>query len=83
MASERLTKRDLAVLEKAFAAEIADWLPMQTRSKRAPQLVASGHLEEIERHLGGRFPVVVRGYALTQRGHLVYCESCKEDSDGE
>jgi hypothetical protein len=28
--------------------------------------------------LGGRFPVVVKGYALTHAGRLAYCLTCED-----
>lgn len=78
-----MNKKQLAMLEKAFEVEIENALSqsslppiMQTKSKVAAELVASGHLQEVEHMLGGGFPVVIRGYMLTELGRLAYCVSC-------
>ena len=72
----------MALLEKAFAAEIAGALTksprlMQTRSKLAEELVTEGLLEKVsERFGGGIFGVTLEGYKLTHAGRLLYCASC-------
>lgn len=76
-----MTKPELALLEKAYAAEIDSALKggpglIQTKAKLATQLVAEGFLRETSVRLGGRFPVEIRGYELTQAGRLAYCTSC-------
>jgi hypothetical protein len=76
--------RKLALLEKAFMAEIdaalnaGIWI-MQSRSKLAKELVDSGHLIPAEMNTAGRFPIKVTGYALTHLGRLEYCVSCKDE----
>jgi hypothetical protein len=78
-------KRNLELLGKVFAEEIAAAFRhgppiMQFRpSKALDSLVERGMLEPVETTLGGRFPVVVKGYVLTHRGRLAYCESCVEE----
>ena len=84
-----MTKRDLAVLGKLFAREIEGALGnfpglYQVRNK-APK-----HLAELQRGgyvdfaqekvTGGRFPMMVKGWALTERGRMAYCASCKDES---
>lgn len=75
-----MTKRELAVLEKVFDAEIGAALTgspplFQTRSKVAVGLVEAGYLAFSEVTLGGRFPLKIAGYVLTEAGRAVYCES--------
>lgn len=74
-----MKKRQLDLLEKVFAAEInrcRDHVGLfQTRSKLAQELEAEGYIEQAEVHLGGRFPVTIKGYALTHRGRIAYCMS--------
>lgn len=77
-----MNKRELALLEKAYEAEIegaiAGGIPvMQTRSKLAAKLVADGLLRETEHTIKAwPFPTTIRGYELTQAGRLLYCANC-------
>ncbi len=76
-----MTKSELAILEKAFAAEIDGALSgglrlFQSRSKVAKHLVAEGYLREVTEHHGGVMRVRVTGYELTEVGRLAYCLSC-------
>lgn len=72
-----LNKRSMALLEKAFAAEIAGGLGlMQTKSKLAAQLVEEGYLMQVTERINCRLPVTVEGYRLTHLGRLTYCLSC-------
>ena len=77
-----MTKRELDLLERAFAAEIEFRLPYQTKSKLAKRLASEGYLVEIERTFGKDCfgPITAKGYALTIMGNLAYCTSdrCKE-----
>lgn len=75
-----MTKPELALLEKAFEAEIEGALKhgprlFQSKSNLAKKLVAKGYLVESEAVLGGRFPVRIKGYELTELGRLEYCIS--------
>ena len=75
----RVDARKLALLERAFEAEIAGALTtrppvMQTRSKLAEELVGDGLLVKAEATLPGRFPLRVAGYMLTEAGRLAYCQ---------
>lgn len=70
-----MNKKQLAILEKAFAADIyrtSNGL-IQTKSKLAAGLVENGYLQRRELTLGGRFPVVMSGYQITHRGIYAYC----------
>jgi acyl-CoA synthetase (AMP-forming)/AMP-acid ligase II len=76
-----MDKRDLVLLEKAFAAEIDAALSksglcvMQTKAtKRADALVSDGLLRKVKETLAGRY--TVEGYALTEAGRLAYCLTC-------
>lgn len=77
-----MNKREAALLEKAFIAEVdaaLGKLPiwfLQTKSKLAEKLVDEGYLQRVETKVGGRFPVVVKGFELTHLGRLEYCSTC-------
>jgi len=74
-----VTKADLAVLGRVFAAEVNGLLPAQMKSKRATALAERGYLVPDERVFGGRFPLRVTGYALSHAGRLAYCMSQEPD----
>lgn len=69
----KLTRRQLAFVEQLFAAEIDGRLPVQSKARKLIESLGDLVLF-IERTLPGRFPVVVSGYMLSQRGHIAYCE---------
>ena len=77
-----MSQKELALLEKAFAAEIDAAINktprvMQTRSKLAAKLVADGLLREASEVFGhGPFAVRLAWYELTELGRLAYCTSC-------
>lgn len=73
-----MTKEDMALLEKAYAAEVdaalskSELYMMQTRAtKRADALVADGMLRKVSKTFAGCY--TVEGYALTEAGRLAYC----------
>lgn len=75
-----VTKVEHAWLQRVFAAEIDAALTgqplrrlVQSKSKPAAALAAAGYLAVESLTLGGRFPVTVRGYVLTEAGRLAYC----------
>lgn len=79
-----MNKKELALLEKAFAIEVSGALNgydgmLQTKSKLAEKLVADGYLASHTIRHGGQFPVISHGYRLTLAGHLTYCLSCEGD----
>lgn len=86
-------KKELALLEKAFAAEIEYAIHrrerfcipvIQTKSKLAGKLVEDGLLEKMEIKLPGPLGIMtVEGYALTEVGRFVYCVSCDDVEVGE
>lgn len=76
-----MDKKDMALLEKAYAAEVNAVLGkstlcmMQTAaSKRADALVAEGLLSKVSKTFSGRY--TVEGYVLTNAGRLAYCMTC-------
>lgn len=75
-----MRKDKLIALEKVFEAEYLNRLPFSSKAKIYKQLLDEGYLQLYERTLGGRFPVKLSGYKLTQAGHYTYCSSCTEDS---
>lgn len=77
-----MNKASLALLERAFTAEIDAALNggielIQTKSKLAATLVDEGYLIKETRKLRGRFSVTVEGYRLTEFGRFTYCMNCK------
>jgi hypothetical protein len=78
-----MSKRELAILEKAFRAEIEYALGnqllwfMQTKSKLALKLVDEGLLQAVSTTLNRGLPITFKGYALTHAGRIAYCASCE------
>ena len=79
-----MNKRDLALLEKCFSAEIdaavsKSRLPalFQTTSKRMEALEEMGYVKRVTHTLNGRFPVTISGWQLTLLGNFTYCMSGK------
>ena len=75
-----MNKAKLALLEKAFAAEInaaVDRGPyvMQSKSKLARELCDEGYLVEAEETFSR---ALIKGYALTHAGRATYCASCDD-----
>lgn len=73
-----MKKSELAILEKAFAAELNGAVSpsrihvFQTRSKVAKKLMDEGYLRFVETSYAG---VRISGYELTHAGRLAYCSS--------
>lgn len=83
-----MNRSEIALLEKACTAELdsafTNYPPeLQTRSKRAIELVERGYLQHSETRLPGHPPVVVRGYTLTELGRMTYCQWVAENSQNE
>jgi hypothetical protein len=76
---DRLTKRDFDLLGRVFAAEIGGSLPAQVGKSRAvASLHERGLIEPMAKIFGrGPLPVTVKGWNLTQRGRIIYCENCE------
>lgn len=76
-----MTTTDFKILEKIFMADIEAAmtkrdLPAQLKSKHLERLEKEGMIRRAEMTLGGRFPVTVQGWALTDRGHYHFCKEC-------
>lgn len=79
-----MTKRELELLGRAFAAEVngeTNKSPpvLQTRSKLAVKLCYDGLLAETDiwwPSVSHPMAVTIRGYELTDLGRWLYCESC-------
>lgn len=78
-----LSRREFALLEKAFVAEIDGAMGdgiglMQTKSKLAQKLELGGYILKKKRILQGRGRglLVIEGYTLTEKGRFTYCMSC-------
>jgi len=79
-----VNKRSIDLLEKVFIAEINGALNkhpglFQTKSKLAKQLADEGLILEETVKLGGRLPVTITGYRLTEFGRITYCMTCKDE----
>lgn len=76
----RVTKKDLAALERVFAAEIEGRHVYQTKAKVFQALCDKGLLQPAERVYGtGWSAVTVRGYSLTHAGRFLYCSTCDDE----
>lgn len=76
-----LTKAEYLALEKCFSAEISAAindhpLPFQSKAKVMAELERRGFVIKVSEILGGRFPMAINGWTLTERGRLVYCLHC-------
>ena len=76
--TERLTKRELSILGKIFAAEVENRLPCQLRDSKALfDLEENGYVYwHTERLSRGRLPIQLTGWQLTHAGRLAFCMSC-------
>lgn len=80
-----MTKAELKMLEKLFAAEIDAAVSgnsllsvVQSKSKLLPKLEAEGYVRRVRRELkADRFgPIVIEGWELTYAGNAAYCLTC-------
>lgn len=71
-----LTSTDFKLLERVFTAEIENRLPAQFKSKHIPRLQEKGWIQPMQMTLGGQFPVIVKGWTLTEQGRMIYCQAC-------
>lgn len=80
-----MDKKRLALLEKAFAAEVEGAFKrstlrmMQTKSKLAETMVSEGLLTKSTALISGI--VRVEGYELTPAGHMAYCMEIGEKGE--
>jgi len=74
-----MNKADFNLLGNIFDTEISSQLPYQSQDKRYFGLEKEGmvqFIEEIRDFNNGLQQIVVKGWILTQKGHLEYCEAC-------
>lgn len=81
--SDSITKAEFRILEKMFAKEIACALassampPLyQSKAKIMSTLREKKLIDETTVNLGGRFPMTVTGWLLTEAGRFAYCSRC-------
>jgi hypothetical protein len=80
-----MTKQELKLLERAFAADVdssnrsATGGIIQTKGKIASKLADDGLLEKAEFTINCVPPVTVKGYVITMLGHFTYCANCGSD----
>ena len=80
-----MKKAEYAMLEKVFAAEIDGALShsgihlyqASKSNKIILKLRDEGYVREATITLGGRFPVEITGWELTDIGRLSYCMACE------
>lgn len=80
-----MTKAELAMLEKLYAAEIEGALSgglgiVQSKDKILTKLETDGFVRKVRHELKpDRFgPIVVEGWELTLDGNAAYCLTCEE-----
>lgn len=74
--------KEIAALEKVFAAEIEDRLPFQSKAKIYQELCDRGLLQPMRRKFGsGWSAVTASGYQLTHAGRIIYCSSCEDEDE--
>ena len=76
-----MTKAELNMLERLFAAEIEGRL-LQSKSKLLSKLESEGYVQRAKREFqADRFGrIVVEGWCLTLLGNMTYCFSCDAPS---
>lgn len=74
-----INKREWALLSKVFAAEIEGRHVLQSKARGYANLETLGLVVRSTVTLGrDRFGAIeVSGWALTPRGHILYCEACQ------
>lgn len=74
MRTRHKKKAKLAILERIFASEIGGY-PLQNfrPNDLYAELVKEEMIEQVRYEVK---QVVCRGWVLTPRGHITYCESC-------
>lgn len=89
--TKALTKPVLRVLEKCFEAEIRG-MPAQFGRGRdrvndipvgssVTRAINEGLIDQVDQKIGGWPPVLIRGFTLTHKGRMAYCEWASEQDD--
>jgi hypothetical protein len=78
----KLKKKELEYLGKVFESSELDGFPFQSKNKIMKTLEEKGMIEFCEKILPPdkqcRFPMSIKGWMLTLRGHITFCESCRD-----
>ena len=69
-----MNKKQIAMLERVWIAEVSNLLPLQTKSKVAEQLAEDGYLIYDWTMMSG---AKVYGYWLSHAGRWTYCSTCE------
>jgi hypothetical protein len=72
-----MNKKTYNALAKVFGAEIGGAL-FQSKAKIYEELESDGMVTKERLILGGGLPVRIEGWALTERGRILFCEACSE-----
>ena len=76
-----MNKQDFTLLGKVFESEISGNVSFQSKSKRFLALEEQGLVSFTEQAIDikdGLPPMTVKGWVLTQKGHLEYCSECSK-----
>lgn len=80
--------RELKALERIFSGEIVGWPLIESDAQIYSQLARDGYVERGSATIYGnghsvidRMPMKIEGWALTHKGRIAYCESCKDTPD--
>jgi CTP-dependent riboflavin kinase len=83
IAEDAITKAELNMLEKMFAAEIEHAISksklshiFQSKSKLLEKLEGKGLVARHEFNLGGNLPMTIKGWLLTHSGRFTFCANC-------
>lgn len=84
----KLTKSQLSVLKELFQADIdhavgerASHIVQTTKSTVTASLAAKNLIAEAQAMLPGRFPALIKGWELTEKGRITFCEQCEDHPD--
>lgn len=76
-----MNKQDFTLLGKVFESEISGDVCFQSKNKRFLALEEQGLVSFTEQTIDfkdGLPPMTVKGWVLTQKGHLEYCSECSK-----
>ena len=74
---DKLSKNDIKILGRFFQVCELEGRLIQGDSKGLRSLEERKLVERTEFTLSGRFPVTVKGWRFTLKGHMAYCETCR------
>jgi len=74
---DKLSKNDIKILGRFFQVCELEGRLIQGDSRALRSLEERKLVERTEFTLSGRFPVTVKGWRFTLKGHMAYCETCR------